>query len=207
MQKVNGSGEFGLDVRGRGCFAPCLHDRPRWEPRRRASTTPPRAPVRGVIKVVPLSAGIAVVAKNTYAARKGRDALVIEWPAAPGPVPDTERMRADYHKLSLTEASLIARNDGDVASALRSGSAKHLEAFYEVPYLSHAAMEPLNCVADCRADRCDVWTGTQMQSPDRAAAASVAGLPPEKVFIHTTLLGGGFGRRASASSDFVREAG
>lgn len=206
MQKVNGSGEFGLDVRRPGMLRAVLARPPALGATPKGIDDTAARAVRGVIKIVPLSAGIAVVAKNTYAARKGRDALVIEWQAAPGPVPDTERMRADYHKLSLTEASLIARNDGDVASALRSGSAKHLEAFYEVPYLSHAAMEPLNCVADCRADRCDVWTGTQMQSPDRAAAASVAGLPPEKVFIHTTLLGGGFGRRASASSDFVREA-
>jgi isoquinoline 1-oxidoreductase subunit beta len=206
MQKVNGSGEFGLDVRRPGMLRAVLARPPSLGATPKSIDDTAARAVRGVIKVVPLSAGVAVVAKNTYAARKGRDALVIEWQAAPGPVLDTERMRADYHKLSLTEASLVARNDGDVASALRSGVARHLEAFYDVPYLAHAAMEPLNCVADCRADRCDIWTGTQMQSADRAAAASISGLPPERVFIHTTLLGGGFGRRASAVSDFVREA-
>ncbi len=205
-EKVNGSGEFGLDVRVPGMLRaviarpPALGSTPA-----RIDDTAARA-VPGVIKVVTFSAGVAVVARNTHAARNGRDALVIEWQAAPGPVLDTEQMRSDYHKLSLNLAPLVARNDGDVAAALRSSGTKHLEAFYEVPFLAHAPMEPLNCVADCRADRCDVWTGTQMQSPDRAAAAAVAGLPPEQVFIHTTLLGGGFGRRANPASDFVREA-
>jgi isoquinoline 1-oxidoreductase beta subunit len=206
MQKIDGSAEFGLDVRRPGMLRAVVARPPSLGATPKSIDEAAARAVRGVIKVVPFSAGVAVVAMNTHAARKGRDALVIEWQTAPGPIADTERMRADYHKLALTEASLIARNEGDVASALRSGVATHLEAFYEVPYLAHAAMEPLNCVADCRADRCDIWTGTQMQSADRAAAAAITGLPPEKVFIHTTLLGGGFGRRANPDSDFVREA-
>jgi isoquinoline 1-oxidoreductase subunit beta len=175
MQKVNGSGEFGLDVRRPGMLRAVLARPPSLGATPKSIDDTAARAVRGVIKVVPLSAGVAVVAKNTHAARKGRDALVIEWQAAPGPVLDTERMRADYHKLSLIETSLIARNDGDAASALRSSVAKHLEAFYDVPYLAHAAMEPLNCVADCRADRCDIWTGTQMQSP---TGVGEPGLPP-----------------------------
>jgi len=205
-EKIDGSGKFGLDVRLPGMLRaviarpPALGSTPK-----HIDDTAARA-VRGVVNVVRLACGVAVVAQNTYAARKGRDALVIEWQAAPDSTLDTERMRADYQQLSLTEGSLVARNDGDAAAILDRSGAKRLDAYYELPFLSHAPMEPLNCAADWRPDRCDIWTGTQMQSPDRAAAAEVVGLPPEKVFIHTLLLGGGFGRRANPDSDFVREA-
>ena len=85
---------------------------------------------------------------------------------------------------------------------------KKTEAVYEVPYLSHLMMEPLNCTVDLRADSCEVWTGSQFQTIDRANAAKIAGLPPEKVQLYTTFLGGGFGRRAAnPQSDFVVEAG
>jgi isoquinoline 1-oxidoreductase subunit beta len=97
------------------------------------------------------------------------------------------------------------RKEGDAASALAS-AAKKIEAVYEVPYLSHLMMEPLNCSVDLRADSCEVWTGSQFQTVDRANAAKVAGLPNEKVQLHTTFLGGGFGRRANPQSDFVVEA-
>jgi isoquinoline 1-oxidoreductase beta subunit len=211
-EKVNGTGMFGLDVRLPGMLRAVIARPPTLGSTAKNIDEGAARAVRGVITVVKLSAGVAVVAQNTYAARKGRDALVIEWQAPPGPALDTERMRADYQRLARTEASLVARNDGDAAALLRGGgllrggASKHFEALYEVPYLAHAPMEPLNCAADWRANRCDVWTGTQMQSPDRAAAAEVAGLPPDKVFIHTPLLGGGFGRRANPASDFVREA-
>ncbi|HMC59977.1 MAG TPA: molybdopterin cofactor-binding domain-containing protein, partial [Candidatus Solibacter sp.] len=95
--------------------------------------------------------------------------------------------------------------DGDAAGALAT-AARKIEAVYELPYLSHLMMEPLNCVVDLRADSCEVWTGSQFQTIDRANAARIAGLPDEKVQLHTTFLGGGFGRRANPQSDFVVEA-
>ena len=204
-EKINGSGKFGLDVRVPGMLRAVIARPPALGVTPKHIDDAAARAVRGVITVVTVSAGVAVVARNTYAARKGRDALVIEWQPTAEPLLDTERLRADYKKLSLTPAPLVPRNDGDAPRVLKSDG-KHLEAFYELPYLAHAAMEPLNCVADCRADRCDVWTGTQMQSPDQAAAASISGLPADKVFIHTMLLGGGFGRRGNPGSDFVREA-
>jgi len=205
-EKVDGSGRFGLDVRVPGMLRAVIARPPALGSTPKSIDDAAARDVRGVITVVAIGAGVAVVARNTYAARKGRDALLIEWQAAPGAPLDTERLRTDYQKLSSTHAPFVARNDGDVGPLLSGGAHQHLEALYEVPFLSHAPMEPLNCAAHWRADRCDVWTGTQMQSPDRAAAAEVAGLPPEKVFIHTLLLGGGFGRRANPASDFVREA-
>ncbi|HEY1861186.1 MAG TPA: molybdopterin cofactor-binding domain-containing protein, partial [Gemmataceae bacterium] len=97
------------------------------------------------------------------------------------------------------------RKNGDPQGAL-SNAAKTITAEYDVPYLAHAMMEPLNCVVDLRAESCELWTGTQFETVDRAAAAKVAGLPPEKVKVNTTLLGGGFGRRANPASDFIVEA-
>src|SRR5256884_4549897 len=113
-------------------------------------------------------------------------------------------MLVDFSKLSASPGT-IARKTGDPAAAL-AGAAKTINAEYDVPYLAHAMMEPLNCVVDLRSDSCEIWTGTQFETVDRANAAQVAGLPPEKVKINTTLLGGGFGRRANPASDFVVEA-
>ena len=99
-----------------------------------------------------------------------------------------------------------ARKDGRADKVLRDARKKDQLAEYEVPYLAHAMMEPINCLIDYRDDRCEIWTGTQFQTSDRNTAASVLGLKPEQVVVHTTLLGGGFGRRANPVSDFVREA-
>ena len=113
-------------------------------------------------------------------------------------------MTAEFSKTSSSPGN-IARKNGDPQGAL-SSAAKTITAEYDVPYLAHAMMEPLNCVVDLRADSCELWTGTQFETVDRAAAARVAGLPPEKVKVNTTLLGGGFGRRANPASDFIVEA-
>jgi isoquinoline 1-oxidoreductase beta subunit len=100
---------------------------------------------------------------------------------------------------------LVAAKRGNPDETLEK-AAKKLEAEYEMPYLAHACMEPLNCVVDFRGDRCEIWTGTQMQTGDRNAAARILGLKPEQVKLHTTYLGGGFGRRANPAADFVSEA-
>jgi isoquinoline 1-oxidoreductase subunit beta len=119
---------------------------------------------------------------------------------------NTSQMMQDFRERAKTPGTSV-RKDGDAAErALRRAAAKKIEAVYEVPYLSHLMMEPLNCVVDLRADSCEVWTGSQFQTVDRANAAKVAGLPNEKVQLHTTFLGGGFGRRANPQSDFVVEA-
>ena len=113
-------------------------------------------------------------------------------------------MREEYAELAQTPGAK-ARKEGDPEKTL-AAAAKRIEAEYEVPYLAHATMEPLNCFVDLRPQGLEIWTGTQFQTVDRDAAARVAGLKPEEVKIHTTLLGGGFGRRANPQSDFVVEA-
>ena len=160
--------------------------------------------VKGVKKVFEVPPGVAVVADGYPAARKGRDLLKVVWDEGPGATVSTDAMREEYKKLAATPGP-VARKEGDAGSAL-SGSAKQLAAKYEVPYLAHATMEPLNCLVVPGKDGCDIWTGTQFQTGDRNAAAKVLGLKPGKVRIHTTYLGGGFGRRANKHNDFVTEA-
>jgi isoquinoline 1-oxidoreductase beta subunit len=130
--------------------------------------------------------------------------LDITWDDGPGKDLSSAALRKQYAETSRTPG-IVARKVGDPATALAS-AAKKVTAEYEVPYLAHAMMEPLNTVVDLRDDRCEIWTGTQFETMDRMAAAKVAGLKPEQVTLHTTLLGGGFGRRANPACDFVSEA-
>jgi isoquinoline 1-oxidoreductase beta subunit len=160
--------------------------------------------VPGVRHVVAIERGVAVVADGYWPALKGRQALVIHWDEGPLAGLDSQTQREHYAELAK-QPGVVARRTGDVAAAM-GRAARRLEAAYEFPYLAHATMEPLNCVAHVRPDGCDVWTGTQFQTGDRDAAAHDAGLKPEQVKLHTMLLGGGFGRRAVLDSHFVREA-
>src|SRR5262249_33482799 len=111
---------------------------------------------------------------------------------------------ARYRELART-AGKVAETRGDCDAALAK-AARRLEAEYVVPYLAHATMEPMNCTVKLDGDRCEIWTGTQFQTNDQAAAARIAGVPVDHVSVHTMFLGGGFGRRATPQSDFVSEA-
>ena len=144
-----------------------------------------------------------MIASGFWPAKKGRDALEIVWDEGDGATFSTAGMRDQYMNLAQTPGT-VTRKDGDSADALPK-AVKQVSADYEVPYLSHATMETLNCLVDLRVDSCEIWTGTQFQTVDRNAAARVAGLEPEKVKIHTTFLRG-VGRRANPRSDFVIEA-
>jgi isoquinoline 1-oxidoreductase beta subunit len=158
----------------------------------------------GVKAVVEVPSGVAVVAEHFWAAKLGRDALEIEWDHGPGSGLDTEKMREEFRALSLTSGVKGAAS-GNVEAAMRTARTR-LEAEYELPYLAHATMEPMNCTVKPGKDGCEIWTGTQFQTGDQGAAAGVLGVKPEQVKIHTTFLGGGFGRRANPASDFVVEA-
>ncbi len=202
--KVNGSAQFGLDVSLPGMLVAVVLRPPVFGAIALKVDDAKAKALPGVRVVAPIPQGIVVAATGFWAANKGREALSVEWNLGESARLSTASLREQYSALARTPG-LVARNQGDAAGALAS-AAKTLEAEYEVPFLAHAMMEPLNCVVDLRADRCEIWTGTQFQTSDRDAAASAAGLRPDQVQIHTTLMGGGFGRRATPSSDFVREA-
>src|SRR5262249_11236522 len=145
--------------------------------------------------------GIAVVADNFWAAQRGRAALQVDWDGAGGEF-DSAQYLASLRTLAQGRGE-VATDKGDVAAAL-AGAAARIEAQYELPYLAHAPMEPLNATVRVADGRCEIWTGTQAASGDQAAAAEVLGLTPDSVTVHTMFLGGGFGRRGALGNDFVR---
>ncbi|HTS26427.1 MAG TPA: molybdopterin cofactor-binding domain-containing protein, partial [Bryobacteraceae bacterium] len=152
--------------------------------------------------VVQVPGGVAVVAGNTWSAMEGRRVLEVQWDEGPVASVNSAGITRSF-AASMDQPSAVARKEGDAAAAL-AGAAKKIEAVYEVPYLAHAPMEPLNCVADVRSDRCEVWASTHGQSAARADAARITGLKPEDVKVYTEYMRGGFGRRAQ--SDYIGEA-
>jgi isoquinoline 1-oxidoreductase subunit beta len=158
--------------------------------------------VPGVKQVIQISNGVAVVADNTWAAIEGRKALQLQVDDGPNGMRNSENIRKTFADLAAKPGA-VAFNEGDVQPALTSAP-KKLQAVYEVPYLAHSPMEPLNCTAHVQANSCDIWTGSQMQTAAHAAGVRITGLTADKVKIHTTFLGGGFGRRARV--DFISEA-
>jgi len=202
--KVNGAAQFGLDIAIPGMMTVLVARAPVFGGKVLSFNADKAKAVPGVKNVVQIPSGVAVIAKGFWPAKQGRDQLEISWDDGPNAALSTTGMREQYATLAKTPG-LVARKVGDPTKAL-AGATKTITAEYEMPYLAHAAMEPLNCVVDLRSDRCEIWTGTQFQTGDRAAAAAAAGLKPEQVTIHTPLLGGGFGRRANPASDFVIEA-
>lgn len=200
--KTNGKAEFGMDVRLPKMRYAVIARCPVFGGKIRSFDATKARAVRGVKQVLQISSGVAVIADNTWSAMEGRRALEIEWDEGPNAAVSSESIHRLYVE-NAEKAGAIARKDGDVEAALL-GAAKKLEATYEVPFLAHATMEPMNCTADVRADSCDIYAPTQFQTFNQITGAKITGLRPEQVRVHTTYLGGGFGRRAE--QDFVAEA-
>jgi isoquinoline 1-oxidoreductase beta subunit len=201
-EKVDGSATFGIDVRVPKMLYAAVARCPVFGGKLDRFEAAPARRVRGVRNVVRVDTGVAVLADSTWAALKGREALEVTWDAGPNANLGSAQISQMLERRSH-ETGAIARREGDAIS-VPCANGRKLEAVYEVPFLAHATMEPMNCLADARKDRCEVWAPTQ--SPDRAqdAVAKLLSLPTEKVIIHTTLLGGGFGRRLQ--TDYVVEA-
>ena len=152
--------------------------------------------------------GVAVLAGDFWRAQQARDALNVQWiGVAEGDSPDSSGLHADFRRdlaMALWEPGTSARSDGNVSDILGNPAVRRFTAQYEVPFLSHATMEPMNCIADVRANRCEIWAPTQVQTMSQRVAARLTGLPADAVRIHTPALGGGFGRRLE--TDYVAEA-
>lgn len=203
-EKISGKAQFGMDIHFPGLRTALVQRSPVFGGKVTSFDATQAKAVPGVEMVVQVPSGVAVVASNFWAARTGRDALDVKWDLGPGRELDTVQLLASYRALAQKPGALALKK-GDCDASL--GKAPHqLLAEYDVPYLAHAAMEPLNCTVRLEKDRCDIWVGTQFQTNDQAVAARISGLAPDKVNIHTTFLGGGFGRRANPTSDFVAEA-
>jgi isoquinoline 1-oxidoreductase beta subunit len=200
--KVNGSAQYGIDVRQSGMVYAVVARCPVFGGKVASFDATKAKAVPGVKDAIQISDGIAVIADNTWTAMEARRALDVKWDEGP----NSEVSSASISKLLADRAmqpGAVARKEGDVEAGL-AGAAKKIEAEYEVPFLAHATMEPQNCTAHVRADRCDVWAPTQNQTNTQAIAAKITGLDTKAVFVHTTFLGGGFGRRFE--TDFVGEA-
>ena len=203
-EKVSGQAQFGLDVTFSGLMTALVARSPVFGGKVKSFRAEKAKAIPGVKAVVEVPSGVAVVADRFYAAKLGRDELEIDWDLGPGAEIATERQREEYRKLSQTPGAQAAAA-GDLDAGFRSAS-KTLEAEYEFPYLAHATMEPQNCTVRIGDRECEIWTGTQFQTMDQKTAAEILGLKPEQVKIHTMFLGGGFGRRATPTSQVVAEA-
>ncbi len=200
--KVNGTAQYGIDVRLPGMLIATVAASPVLGGKVAGLDDEKAKAVPGVRQIVQLDDAVAVVADHMWAAKQGSAALEIRWEDGPNAKVSTADVVEGLAKASET-AGVTARKDGDPASAL-AGAAKEVEAVYESPFLAHATMEPMNCTVHVRRDGCEVWTGSQVLSRARAAAAKVTGLPLEKVVVHNHFLGGGFGRRLEV--DYVTQA-
>ena len=203
-EKITGRALFGMDVRFDGLLTAVVARSPIFGGSVLSFDATAAKAVPGVRQVVQVPSGVAVVADHFWAAKTGRDALKVSWDPGPNAKLDTLAMRAQFKDLAGTPGA-VAVKAGDADAGLAK-AAKILEAEYFVPYLAHAPMEPLNCTVRISEGKCEVWTGTQFQTFDQKVAAEITGLKPEQVEVHTMFLGGGFGRRATPTSDFVREA-
>lgn len=209
--KVDGSAEFGIDVRLPGMLYASIALCPELGGTVASVDSAAALAIPGVRRVVPTASAVIVVAEHFWRAMKARDALRIVW--TPGPNAHLDNA-AIWSQLNAAAAKpgISALSSDNVAAALKGGhaaealkrAARTFAAVYELPLLAHATMEPMNCTADVRADGCDVYVGTQAQQLAQAAAAAAAGLKANQVNVHTTLLGGGFGRRLEV--DFVPAA-
>lgn len=205
--KSSGQQQFGIDFKPPGTKVALVARPPVFGAKvARFDATQAKA-IKGVLAVLPVptdrgGSGVLVVADGYWPAKQGRDALQIDWDTSAVEKVSSAQQLADYKALAQTPGLPVKQADTSKLAA----APKKISAVYEFPYLAHAPMEPLNCVVDLQAERCTVWAGTQFQTIDQGAIAATAGLKPEQVTLHTMTAGGGFGRRAVPTSDYLVEA-
>jgi isoquinoline 1-oxidoreductase beta subunit len=201
-EKVTGRGIYGIDVKVPGMLIATVERCPVFGGKvARFDATKAKA-VKGVRQVVQISSGVAVVANSYWAAKKGREALKITWDEGPNAQLSSAEITRIYAE-TAKQPGPTARKDGDALKAF-ADAGKTMDAVYEVPFLAHATMEPMNCTAHVRKDNCEVWVGTQNQTGTQRTAMRISGFPREAVKVNTMLLGGGFGRRGE--QDFIADA-
>jgi len=201
--KVDGSAEFGLDVKLPGMLYAAIALPPTLGGKAASVDSADAERSAGVKRVLNTASGVVVVADHFWQALKAREALRIDWAVGANASLDNASIFSLLAKTAASNPGLSSKKIGDPAAAIKSAP-KTFSAAYELPMLAHATMEPMNCTADVQATRCDLYVGTQVQQSAQAAAADAAGMKPEQVNVYTTLLGGGFGRRLEV--DFIPAA-
>lgn len=200
--KVNGSAKFGIDAKVAGMKIAAVMACPVAGGKLAGVEDSGARAVKGVVQVVRLENAVAVIADHMGAAKKGLAALAIKWDEGPNGSISSDQL-VERLKQAAERKGVVAKREGEAETAIAESRTK-LEAVYQVPFLAHATMEPINCTVHLRKDRCEIWVGTQVAARARAAAAETAGLPLERVTIHNHLIGGGFGRRLEV--DYVAQA-
>jgi isoquinoline 1-oxidoreductase beta subunit len=202
--KTDGTAIFTQDIRMAGMLTAVVLHPPRFGAKVKTVRDQQARDSSGVIDVLQIPSGVAVLASDFWSAKKGRDLLEVEWDESEAVRRSSTNLMDEYKALA-DKPGLAARNDGDAGAAL-AVAAKVIEATYEFPYLAHATMEPMNCVVQVSEGACEIWNGAQLHTVDQALVASVLGIPAEQVTINTLYAGGSFGRRANPHSDYVVEA-
>ena len=203
-EKITGAAKFGIDVMFPGLRTAVVARPPAFGSKLVKFDPSKALKVPGVEQVVKTANGVAVVAAHFWAAKLGRDALVIEWSTPEGGGVNTLAL-LDQFRATAKKPGATVVDTGKIDAALAAAKSR-VEASYDVPYLAHATMEPMNCAVKIDGDKVEIWAGTQFQTMDQMIAAQIVGTTPDKVTVHTMFLGGGFGRRANPTQDFTAEA-
>ncbi|MDH7798016.1 MULTISPECIES: xanthine dehydrogenase family protein molybdopterin-binding subunit [unclassified Beijerinckia] len=207
--KTNGKQPYTIDLKMDGLLTAVMIHPPKFGAQVKSFDASKAKALNGIVDVVQIPRGVAVVGRDMWTALKGRDLTTVLWDESNAEQRGSADLLNEYEKLAKGPAAVTARNDGDVAGAFANAGAgaQTIEAAYEFPYLAHAAIEPLNAVARISEDgRVDVWGGHQMPDLYQAIAAQVAGTTPDKVSLHVMKTGGSFGRRAVSDGDLIAEA-
>ena len=202
--KVNGTAIFTHDIKLPGMLTALVSHAPRFGARIKSFDASKAKAVKGVSDVIEIPSGVAVLAKDFWSARKGRDALRIDWDNSNAFKQGSDELLEKY-KILADKPGSVARSDGDTKNAFQSAK-QTFQAAFEFPFLAHAAMEPMNCVVQLNPNGCELWYGAQTNTMDQVAVAKLLGLKPEQVKINMLYAGGSFGRRANPASDYVLEA-
>lgn len=202
--KSSGQQQFAIDVMLPGMMTAVVMRPPRFGGKVVSFDATQAKAVPGVVDVVQIPRGVAVIGRDMWSAKKGREVLQVTWDESAAETRSTAQILAEYKQLAQQPDAAKAAQEGDVDAALKK-AVHTLDAEFEFPYLAHAPMEPLTAVARLSADKCEIWAGCQFQTIDQVNAAMAAGLKPDQVFINTLAAGGTFGRRANAESDYIAE--
>jgi isoquinoline 1-oxidoreductase beta subunit len=203
VAKTTGARIYTQDVQLPGMLVATLARPPKFGGTVKAVDDEAARAVKGVVDVVKISRGVAVLATSTYAAIKGRDQLNVTWDDGKAETRGSDALIADYKALA-DKPGLVARKEGDAEGALAKAD-KIIEATYIFPFLAHAPMEPMNCVAQFKDGKATLWTGSQLQTVDQGVVSAIFGIKPEDVIINTLWAGGSFGRRGVYDSDYIAE--
>lgn len=202
--KSTGQERYAIDVMLPGMMTAVVMRPPRFGGKVASFDASKAKAVPGVVDVVAIPRGVAVVGRDLWSAKKGRDVLNVQWDESAAEKRGTAELLADYRRLAAGEKAVTVSKRGDVDAALRRAH-RVIEAEFEFPYLAHAPMEPLTAVCRLSSDHCEIWAGDQFQTVDQMNAAREVGLRPDQVSINTLAAGGSFGRRATPDSDYVSE--